>query len=176
MSVGGLPLTMGTFPQLTSADGKYPISPIDATIVSRVLQAGAKIIGTSTCENYSCTPLSYTSTSSPVHNSWLFNHTVGGSSSGNAAMLSLGLARKADMPGLDSAGDSVELALGGDQGGSVRLPASFTGVYGLKPTMSLVPYTGVASLYPMTDRCGPMATNLMDVIAGYDGLRSTHDT
>jgi amidase len=176
MSVGGLPFTVGTFPQLTSQDGKYPISPIDATIVSRVLQAGASIIGTSTCENYSCTPLSYTSASGPVHNPWLFNHTVGGSSSGNAAMLSLGLARKAGVPGLDNAGGSIELALGGDQGGSIRLPASFTGIYGLKPSMSLVPYTGIASLHPMIDHCGPMATNLMDiarllsVIAGYDGL------
>lgn len=79
-------------------------------------------------------------------------------------------------PGLDSAGDSVELALGGDHGGSIRLPASFTGIYGLKPSYGLVPYTGIASLHPMIDHCGPMATSLMDiarllsVIAGYDGL------
>lgn len=132
MSVGGLPLTVGTFPQLTSHNGQYPISPIDATIVSRVLQAGAQIVGTSTCENYSCTPLSYTSASGPVHNPWLFGHTVGGSSSGNAAMLSLSVARTAGMPGLDIAGDSIELALGGDQGGSIGLPASFTGIYGFK--------------------------------------------
>lgn len=52
MSVGGLPLTVGTFPQLTSTTGKYPISPIDATIVSRVLQAGATIKGTSTCKKH----------------------------------------------------------------------------------------------------------------------------
>jgi amidase len=103
---------------------------------------------------------------------------VAAAAAGNAALLSLGLARKAgDVPGLDdSAGDSIEQALGGDQGGSIRIPASFTGVYGLKPTMGLVPYTGIASLHPMIDHCGPMATNLMDiarllsVIAGYDGL------
>lgn len=81
MSVGGLPLTVGTFPYLTSQDGKYPISPIDASIVSRVLEVGANIIGTSTCENYSCTRLSYTSASGPVYNPWLFGRTVGGSSS-----------------------------------------------------------------------------------------------
>ena len=176
MSVGGLPLTVGTFPQLTSKDGEYPISPIDASIVSRVLQAGATIIGTSTCENYSCTPLSYTSASGPVHNPWLFNHTCGGSSSGNACLLSLENARKAGVTGLERAGETVELALGGDQGGSIRLPASFTGIYGLKPTHGLVPYTGIASLHPMIDHCGPMARNLMDiatlltVTAGYDGL------
>lgn len=77
MSVGDLPLIVGTYPQLTSQDGKYPISPIDASIVSRVLEAGATIIGTSTCENCSCTPLSYTSASGPVHNPWLFGRTVG---------------------------------------------------------------------------------------------------
>ena len=139
MSVGGLPLTVGTFPELTAPDRKYPISPIDAPIVSRVLEAGATIIGISTCENYSCTSLSYTSASGPVHNPWLFGHTVGGSSSGNSVMLSLGLVRKAGVSGLDHAGDSIELALGGDQGGSIRLPASFTGIYGLKPTFGLVP-------------------------------------
>jgi amidase len=96
-----------------------------------VLGAGAAVIGTSTCENYSCTPLSYTSASGSVHNPWLFGRTVNGSSSGNAAMLSLGLARKAGVPGLDNAGDSIELALGGDQGGSIRLPASFVGCLGL---------------------------------------------
>ncbi len=176
MSVGGLPLTVGTFPQLASKTGKYSISSIDATIVSRVLQAGATIKGTSTCENYSCTPLSYTSASGAVHNPYLFNHTCGGSSSGNACLLSLGVARKAGVQGLDDAGESIVLALGGDQGGSIRLPASFTGIYGLKPTFGLVPYTGIASLHAMIDHCGPMATNLVDIakllsaIAGYDGL------
>src|SRR3981189_2519198 len=63
ISVGGLPLQVGTFPELTSKGGKYPISPIDAPVVSRVLKAGAIIKGTSTCENYCCTPLSYTSAS-----------------------------------------------------------------------------------------------------------------
>ena len=176
MSVGGLPLTIGTFPELTAKDRKYPISTIDASIVSRVLEAGATIKGTSTCENYSCTPLSYTSASGPVHNPWLYNHTCGGSSSGNACLLSLANAREAGMPGLDKAGDTVEMAVGGDQGGSIRLPASFTGVYGFKPTFGLVPYTGIASLHAMIDHCGPMAKKLEDIaklltaIAGYDGV------
>ena len=176
MSVGGLPLTIGTFPELTAKDRKYPISTIDASIVSRVLEAGATIKGTSTCENYSCTPLSYTSASGPVHNPWLYNHTCGGSSSGNACLLSLANAREVGMPGLDKAGDTVEMAVGGDQGGSIRLPASFTGVYGFKPTFGLVPYTGIASLHAMIDHCGPMARKLEDIaklltaIAGYDGV------
>lgn len=61
MSVAGLPHTCGTFPQLVSKDGKYPIATIDATITRRLLEHGATIVGTSTCENYSLTPMSYTS-------------------------------------------------------------------------------------------------------------------
>ena len=176
MSVAGLPTTIGTFPQLTSKDGNYPISPIDAIVVRRILEAGGHIIGTSTCENYSLTPLSYSSATGPVHSPWLRNHNVGGSSSGAAALLSLSLARSAGIPGLSNAGDMVDIAMGGDQGGSIRLPAAYTGCYGFKPTHGLIPYTGIAPLYPLYDHVGPMATNLDDialmlsVLAGYDGL------
>jgi len=176
MSVAGFPTTIGTFPQLVSKDGKYPISPIDAVVVARILEAGATITGTSTCENYSLTPLSYSSASGPVHNPWLHNHNVGGSSSGSACLLSLGATRQAGVPGLENAGDDVDIAMGGDQGGSIRLPASYTGIYGFKPTHGLIPYTGIASLHPIYDHCGPMARNLDDianmltVLSGYDGL------
>lgn len=100
----------------------------------------------------------------------------------------------------------VDLAIGGDQGGSIRIvgirtslmllsdvlltrstytqPASYSGIYGLKPTHGLCPYTGIASLHPMKDHCGPMATSITDVamlltvMAGYDGLdhRMTSET
>ena len=176
MSVGGLPITVGTFPELASNSGQHPISPIDAVVVSRILEAGGNIIGTSTCENYSLTPLSYSSYTGPVHSPWLRGYNVGGSSSGTAALLSLNLARAAGVPGLETAGDAVDLAMGGDQGGSIRLPAAYTGIYGFKPTYGLVPYTGVASLHPIFDHAGPMATNLddialmLEVLAGYDGL------
>lgn len=176
MSVAGLPLTVGTFPQLTSKEGSYPISPIDAVVVSRILEAGGNIIGTSTCENYSLTPLSYSSASGPVHSPWLRGYNVGGSSSGSACLLSLSLARSDGAEGLEEAGDEVDIAMGGDQGGSIRIPASFTGTFGFKPTHGLIPYTGIASLHPLIDHCGPMAKNLNDiatmlsVLAGYDGL------
>ncbi|CAN8103241.1 unnamed protein product [Discula destructiva] len=70
----------------------------------------------------------------------------------------------------------IDLAIGGDQGGSIRIPAAYSGIYGLKPTFGLCPYTGIASLHPMMDHCGPMATSVEDVamflsvLAGYDGL------
>jgi amidase len=176
MSVGGLPHTCGTFPQLVSKDGKYPLARIDAPVTKRLLEAGATIIGTATCENYSLTPMAYTSANGPVHNPWLRDHNTGGSTSGGACLLALGSARAAGVPGLENAGEDVELAMGGDQAGSIRLPAAYCGVYGLKPTHGLVPYTGIAGLHPMIDYAGPMARKLDDiaallqVIAGYDGL------
>ncbi|EXJ79148.1 hypothetical protein A1O3_08649 [Capronia epimyces CBS 606.96] len=176
MSVGGLPHTCGTFPQLVSKDGKYPIATIDATVTRRLLEAGATIVGTSTCENYSLTPMSYTSANGPVHNPWLRDHNTGGSTSGGACLLALGNARAAGVPDLDEAGQDVDLVMGGDQAGSIRLPSSYCGVYGLKPTHGLIPYTGIAGLHPMIDYTGPMARKLEDiaalltVVAGYDGL------
>lgn len=68
------------------------------------------------------------------------------------------------------------MAIGGDQGGSIRIPASYCGVYGLKPTHGLVPYTGIMSLHPLIDHAGPIAGSLEDVarllnvLAGYDGM------
>ena len=176
MSVGGLPYTCGMFPQFTSKHGKYPISQIDATVVRRILEAGGHIMGTSTCENYSLTPMSYTSATGPVHNPWLRGHNTGGSTSGGACMLALRQARAAGVPGLEHAGPDIDIAMGGDQAGSIRLPASYVGCYGLKPTYGLIPYTGIAGLHPMIDSTGPMAHNIDDlatmltVLAGWDGL------
>jgi amidase len=68
------------------------------------------------------------------------------------------------------------MAIGGDQGGSIRMPASFCGAYGMKPTHGLVPYTGIMPIEPTIDHAGPMTTNvrdnalLLEVIAGEDGL------
>ncbi|XP_046329795.1 amidase-like isoform X2 [Haliotis rufescens] len=71
----------------------------------------------------------------------------------------------------------VDLAIGGDQGGSIRIPASWCGIVGLKPTYGLVPYTGAMSLETTLDHLGPMTRTvednalLLEVIAGYDGGR-----
>ena len=68
------------------------------------------------------------------------------------------------------------MGIGGDQGGSIRIPASFCGIVGLKPTFGLVPYTGVLSSEAASDHVGPMARTVLDTallleaIAGYDGI------
>ncbi|EME45977.1 hypothetical protein DOTSEDRAFT_168200 [Dothistroma septosporum NZE10] len=181
ISVGGLPLGLGCSPK-HFRHGKHPISSIDATVVSRVLAAGGIVKGTATCENFSAFALSFTSDSGVVHNAWLPGYATGGSSSGCGALVSVGdveLARKSAKDLRRYAlGEGVDMAIGGDQGGSIRLPASYSGIFGLKPTHGLVPYTGIAPLCPMIDHTGPMARTVEDtalllgVLAGYDGIDS----
>ncbi|KAI0882877.1 amidase signature domain-containing protein [Annulohypoxylon maeteangense] len=174
ISVGGLPTTLGTFAEVLSHDGSFPVSPIDSSVVARILSAGGVIRGSSTCENHCASPLSFTSASGPVHHPLLHGYTSGGSSSGSCALVT---AHALKRQGLNKQwGDTVEFAIGSDQAGSVRIPASFTGIYGLKPTFGLVPYTGAGSMSPMIDHLGPIAPSLegiatlLKVMAGYDGL------
>lgn len=173
ISIGGIPTTVGTFTELLCSDGHLLVSPIDASVVSRVLLAGAAIKGSSTCENYCASPLSYSAATGPVHNPRLRGYTTGGSSSGSAALVAARVLHGADQ---GPCGATVDIGIGGDQAGSVRIPASYSGIYGLKPTYGLVPYTGAVPLAPMIDHLGPMAGNLEDiamllqVMAGYDGI------
>lgn len=175
ISVGSLPTTLGTSPELLSDDATFPLSPIDASVVSRVLAAGATIKGTATCESFCASPLSFTSATGPVHHPLLHGYTSGGSSSGCCALVA---ANTLPLTIRASLGETCQLGIGSDQAGSVRIPACFTGIYGLKPTFGLVPYTGAASMSPMIDHLGPIASNLEDVaallkvMAGYDGLDS----
>jgi amidase len=171
--IGGLPTTVGTFTELLCQDGHLPVSPIDATVVSRVLEAGATLKGSSNCENYCASPLSFSAATGPVHNAWQKGYTSGGSSSGSATLVAATMIQRENGESFDEA---VDIAVGGDQAGSVRIPASYSGIYGLKPTYGLVPYTGAVPLAPMLDHLGPLAANLEDialllqVMAGYDGI------
>jgi amidase len=175
ISVGGLPTTLGAPPELVSGNNTYPVSPIDATVISRLLAAGAIIKGTSTCECFCASPLSFTSFTGPVHNPRLQGYSAGGSSSGSSALVTANLLSKETS---NRGGETVELAIGSDQAGSVRIPASYNGIYGLKPTFGLVPYTGAGSMCPMIDYLGPLAAELegiaelLEIMAGYDGLDS----
>ncbi|KAI8957046.1 putative amidase [Daldinia sp. FL1419] len=133
---------------------------IDATVVTRVLDAGAIIVGKAACENSCLEGMSGTAVTGQVHNPFAKGYSTGGSSSGSGRLVATG---------------SVDLAFGCDQGGSIRNPASSCGIVGLKPTWGLVPYTGILSLDATIDHVGPMTKNVRDcalflqVIAGPDG-------
>ncbi|TVY42698.1 Amidase [Lachnellula subtilissima] len=134
---------------------------VDATIVTRILDAGGVVKGKSACENNCFGAVSDTSVTGPVHNPYAHGYSTGGSSSGSGRLVASG---------------QVDLAIGADQGGSIRLPSANCGLVGLKPTWGLVPYTGCISLEATIDYVGPMAktvqdcATLLEVIAGTDGI------
>lgn len=153
--VRGLPMTIG------SAIMAGYVADEDATVVSRVLAAGAEIVGKATCENLCVSGGSHTAVSGPVRNPYNPAYSAGGSSSGNAVLIASG---------------ECELGIGGDAGGSIRMPAALTGVFGLKPTYGLVPCTGAFPIESSLDHVGPMAATTLDLalllncMAGADGL------
>ncbi|MGY2128542.1 amidase [Blastococcus sp. SYSU DS0617] len=153
--VAGVPMMNGS----AVLEGYVPEA--DATVVERVLDAGGTILGKSVCEHLCFSGGSHTSDTGPVRNPYDLTRATGGSSSGSAALVAAG---------------EVDMAIGGDQGGSVRMPAGWTGIYGLKPTWGLVPYTGAMPIEPTVDHLGPMARTtadvalLLEVLAGPDGM------
>jgi amidase len=155
--LAGVPMMIGA----DILEGYVP--DVDATIVERILDAGGEIAGKAVCEYYCVSGGSHTSTTGPVHNPRKPGYSAGGSSSGSAALV---------------AGGEVDMAIGGDQAGSIRIPASHCGIVGMKPTYGLVPYTGIAPLEITLDTCGPMTATvddnalLLEVIAGPDGIDS----
>ena len=153
--VAGVPMMAGA----STLEGYVP--DVDATIVTRILDAGGTILGKAHCEYFCLSGSSHTGARGPVHNPWRRGYSAGGSSSGSAALVASG---------------DVDMAIGGDQGGSIRIPASMCGVVGLKPTYGLVPYTGVMPIELTLDHVGPMTATVADnarmlqEIAGADGL------
>jgi amidase len=152
--LAGVPMMNGA----STMEGFVP--EIDATIVTRLLDAGATILGKAHCEYFCLSGGSHTSAAGPVQNPWKTGYSAGGSSSGSAALVAAG---------------EVDMAIGGDQGGSIRIPASYCGVYGMKPTWGLVPYTGVMPIEIYVDHTGPITATVKDnalmleVLAGDDG-------
>jgi amidase len=152
--VAGVPMMNGA----STLEGYTP--EVDATVVTRILDAGGTILGKAHCEYYCLSGGSHTNATGPVHNPHKMGYSAGGSSSGSAVLVALG---------------EAEMAIGGDQGGSIRMPASFCGIYGMKPTHGLVPYTGIMPIEIYVDHTGPMTATvadnalLLEVIAGPDG-------
>src|SRR3954463_297636 len=155
ISLAGVPMMNGA----STLEGYTPDT--DATIVTRILEAGGTIIGKTHCEYFCFSGGSHTCAAGPVHNPHKMGYSAGGSSSGSAVVVALG---------------EADMAIGGDQGGSIRIPAAFSGIYGMKATYGLVPYTGVMPIELTIDHTGPMTANvrdnalLLEVLAGADGL------
>jgi len=153
--VAGVPMMNGS----SILEGYVP--DVDATIVSRILDAGGEIAGKTHCEYYCISGGSHTGAKGPVHNPYRRGYSAGGSSSGSGVVVALG---------------EADMAIGGDQGGSIRMPSCWCGLYGMKPTHGLVPYTGVMPIEIFLDHVGPMTRTvrdnavLLEVIAGSDGF------
>jgi amidase len=153
ISIAGVPLTCGSL----VLQGYVPDT--DATVIERVLDAGAEIAAITNMDDFAFAAAGETSAYGPTLNPHDSERLAGGSSSGAAAALYY---------------DDIDLSIGCDQGGSIRIPASWCGVVGLKPTHSLVPYTGILGIDATIDHVGPMARNcadaalLLEVMAGPD--------
>ncbi|NPA04665.1 MAG: Asp-tRNA(Asn)/Glu-tRNA(Gln) amidotransferase subunit GatA [Crenarchaeota archaeon] len=158
IAVEGLPNTCAS--RMLS---KY-IPPYTATVVERLVEAGAVVIGKTNMDEFAMGSTGETSAYGPTRNPWSINRVPGGSSSGTAAAVAAALAT---------------IGLGNDTGGSIRLPAAWTGLYGLKSTYGLVSRYGLVSYAESLEQIGPMTRNIMDLavmmeaMAGFDPRDST---
>lgn len=147
----------------TAASSVYDdrIPAEDAEVARRLHAAGAIVLGKLNLHEFANGGTSATSYYGPVRNPWALERNPGGSSGGSAAAVAAALCYG---------------ALGTDTGGSIRTPASYCGIVGLKPTYGLVSIRGIIPLVVSLDHCGPMTRTVADaalmlqVLAGYDRL------
>ncbi len=155
IQLAGVPMWNGS----STLDGYVP--DIDATVVERVLDAGGTIIGKAHCEHFCLSGGSHTNSFHPVRNPHDPTRSSGGSSSGCGALVGSG---------------EVDMAIACDQGGSIRMPSSWSGCVGMKSTWGLVPYTGIMAIDATIDHVGPVTRTvadnalLLEALAGPDGL------
>lgn len=148
VAVAGVPMTCGS--------AAVEFTPTyDATVVGRLERAGAALAGTTNMDEFALTTTGETCAHGPTDNPRVPEGVPGGSSSGSGAAVAAGL---------------VGAALGSDTGGSIRIPASYCGVVGLKPTHRTVPRFGFADLAPSLDHVGPLAGSAATAFRVYDAI------
>lgn len=132
------------------------ISPYDATVIERLRAAGAICIGRANCDEFAMGSSNENSAYGVVRHPVLEGYVPGGSSGGSAAAAAAGF---------------CHVALGSDTGGSIRQPAAFCGLYGLKPTYGHVSRYGLIAYASSFDQIGPLALHLEDLIAVYEVIK-----
>lgn len=131
------------------------VAEADAAIVARLREAGAVVLGKLATYEFALVGPSFEGVAPPAANPWNPRHVTGGSSSGSAAAVGAGL---------------VRTSIGTDTGGSVRSPAGYCGVVGLKPTYGRVPLDGVFPLSRSLDHAGPISASVAEAALTLDAI------